>query len=89
MTLSDKDALAVRRQQRGVPRGYTVLHTDVVVGDVGWRWSRWRAERFCERMNNLRRMNGVLDSFRYSVERVGLGRWRVVAMQNQLRPVDG
>lgn len=75
------------------PSGFYYLdETDQVIAQVGWRWSRWRAERLARRLEETAfvtpRTTGLVFGYRthrYVVERAGVGRWRVLAKQNVLR----
>lgn len=60
-----------------------IVETTKLVGDAGWRWGRTRAVRFAGRMNAKR----IAPSHRFAVQALGLGRWRVIALQNVLLPV--
>ena len=65
-----------------------VVQTDEVVGDLGWRWLRRRAERFAARQNALVYRTKYGPICRYVVKRVGVGRYRVVALQNRCEVVS-
>lgn len=69
-----------------VPDGYEIVETsDPVAGvdPIMVTWFRWRADRCAERANRQR----IAPSFRYIVRGHGR-RWKVVAYQNVLRPID-
>ena len=59
-----------------------IVETNQIVGDVGWLWGRTRAVRLAARMNAQR----TVPTHRYAVQALGLGRWRVIALQNHAVP---
>jgi hypothetical protein len=69
------------------PPGYETVEIDQRVPNVDpdliTRF-KWRAERRCRKRNSER----TIDSYRFEVCDWLDGRWAVVAMQNQLRPIE-